>query len=441
MATFTVVLLVGGTDLTKVAVALPELTAQLELNPVQALWTADAYALSTGIAVIPSAVLADRYGRKRIYLAGLTAAVASALVAGIATDPATLIIGRIGQGVGSALLIAATVAIIRVSFPTVRSRAFAYGLWVSSFSAGVGLGPLLGGLLVDRLTWAWVFWINAPVLGLCLIAAVLVLPESRNPRPPGLDPFSIGSSTIGIAAVILALKSLPRDDSTWFAPTLLVAGAVAVAAFCLRQARLHRPYLDVALFKNPVLAVAALSIAATTGLFNGTLYLLTQQLQLVDGRSALEAGVMLLPLAAASVLGGVLSPCLKRWISEPHLLTTGFICTTLGPLLLISLPQTAQAASLMLLGLGAGAVMAIASNALMSSAPTTRTADAGAIQESAFALGAGMGIATLGVLALEFSTDQEVSPGSGIDSALGLSAFLYICLTIPAALVFLARHR
>ncbi|MCH8559655.1 MFS transporter [Nesterenkonia sp. LB17] len=441
LAVFTVVLVIGGTDMTKVAVALPELTEQLSLGPVQALWVADAYALTTGIAIIPSAVLADRYGRRRAYLAGLTVAMASALLAGTAADPTMLIIGRIGQGVGSALLIAATVAIIRVSFPTERSRAFAYGLWVSSFSAGVGLGPLLGGVLVEHLPWAWIFWVNAPVLGLCLLAAALVLPESRNAHPPGLDPFSIGSSTIGIAALILALKSMPRDDSVVIAPALLLGGAVALTAFCVRQLRLRRPYLDVALFKNPVLAVSALSIAATTGLFNGTLYLLTQQLQLVDERSGIEAGLVLLPLAAASVLGGVLSPGLKRWISEPYLLISGFLCTASGALLLISLPQTAHPASLMLLGLGAGTVMAIASNALMSSAPTTRTADAGAIQESAFALGAGMGIATLGVLSLHFSALDGDDLGIGIHSALGVGAFIYACLAIPAALISLARRR
>ncbi|MBO0594979.1 MFS transporter [Nesterenkonia sp. E16_7] len=441
LSVFTVVLLLGGTDMTKVAVALPELTEQLSLSPVQVLWTADAYALTTGIAIIPSAVFADRYGRKLAYLAGLTVAIAGALLAGIALDPTALIIGRIGQGIGSALLIAATVAIIRASFPTERSRAFAYGLWVSSFSAGVGLGPLLGGVLVEHLPWAWIFWVNAPALGLCLIAAVMVLPTSRNSEPPGLDPFSIASSTIGIAALILALKSMPREDSALIAPALLCGGAVALTVFSLRQARLRRPYLDVRLFQKPVLAVSALSIAATAGVFNGTLYLLTQQLQLVEGRSAVEAGLVLLPLAAASVLGGVLSPGLKRWISEPNLLAAGFIFTSAGSLLLFSVPQAAHAGGLMLLGLGAGTVMAIASNALMGSAPPTRTADAGAIQESAFALGAGMGIAILGVLALEFSTAQNDDLGSGIDSALGLSAFLYVCLTIPAALIFLARRR
>lgn len=441
LAVFTVVLTFGGTDMTKVAAALPELTERLSLTPLQALWTADAYALTTGVAIIPSAVLADRYGRKRAYTAGLCVALVSAVIAGAATGSAMLIAGRIGQGIGSALLIAATVAIIRVSFPTLRSRSVAYGLWVASFSAGTGLGPLLGGVLLEELSWNWIFWINAPVLGLSLIAASLVLPESRNTTPPRLDPLSIASSTVGLGALILALKVITRDDLPAAAPALLIGGATAGVVFCWRQTRLRRPYLDITLFKNSVLSVSALSIVATSGLFNGTLYLLTQQLLSEDTHTAISAGVALLPLAAASMAGGILAPQLTRWIAEPHLLTAGFLSTSLGSLLVISLPQTPHPLSLILLGLGAGTVMALASNALMSSAPTTRTADAGAIQESSFALGGGIGIAALGVIALHYSAGQEGDLATGAHTALGAGAFLYSTFGIGAALMALGQQR
>lgn len=427
--------------MTKVAVALPEITEQLSLNSIEALWAADVYALTTGVAIIPCAVLADRHGRKRAYLAGLSAALVAALLTGFASGPAGLIAGRIGQGIGSALLIAATVAIIRVSFPTLRSRGFAYGVWVASFSAGTGLGPLLGGVLVEHLPWNWVFWVTIPVLGLCLLTAALVLPESRNTNPPGLDAVSILASTAAIAALILALKSVPRDASTVTVPTLLAVAVIGLAVFCLRQARLSRPYLDLALFKNPRLTVSALSIAATTGLFNGILYLLTQELQAIQDASAIATGVVLLPLAAASVLGGMVSPLLTRWISSPQLMVCGFIFTALGTLLIMSMPDVAHPAGLVLLGLGAGTVMAIASNELMSSAPTTRTADAGAIQESAFALGAGTGIASLGVIALHYSSVYGNDLVDGIHTTLGLSAFLYAFFGIAAALILTAQKR
>ncbi|NDK33110.1 MFS transporter [Nesterenkonia sp. Hz 6-5] len=436
---FTVVLTLGGSDMTKVVVALPVMSSELGLGPLQTLWTADIYALATGVAMIPSAVLADRLGRKLWYSTGLALAVVSAVIAGAAPGAEFLIAGRIGQGIGAAMLIAGTVAIIRVSFPTARSRGFAYGLWVASFSAGIGLGPLIGGFIVESLTWNWVFWMNVPVLGLALLAALAVLPESKNQDPPSLDPLSMVASTITIMALILALKSVAQEHSSVNAVALLGVGLVALLGFCLRQRRLSRPYLDIALFRNPLLAVCALSIAATTGLFNGTLYLLSQQVQVVGGQSPTDAGLALLPLAAASVLGGVLAPALRRWVSGAHTMVAGFIVATMGALVLIALPPTENPSGLLLLGLGAGAVMAVASHMLMSSAPTIRTADAGAIQESAFALGAGAGIAALGTFALHLESIYGYSQAEAMESAMGFSAFLYGLLALAAGLVVLAQ--
>lgn len=436
---FTVVLTIGGSDMTKVAVALPVISGELALGPLQTLWAADVYALATGVAMIPSAVLADRFGRKLWYTAGLAIAVISAVFAGAAPGPEALIVGRIGQGIGAAMLIAGTVAIIRVSFPTVRSRGFAYGLWVASFSAGIGLGPLLGGVIVENLSWGWVFWINVPVLTLALFAALAVIPESRNQDPPSLDPLSVVTSTVAILALIFALKSAAQDTPSYTALVLLVVGLFAVVGFSARQVRLRRPYLDVALFKDPLLTVSALSIAATTGLFNGSLYLLTQQLQLVEGQTPVHAGLTLIPLATASVMGGVLAPVAQRWVAGPHVMATGFACATVGALLVISMPPADNPSGLLLLGLGAGAVMAVASNMLMSSAPTIRTADAGAIQESAFALGAGTGIAALGTFALYLQIIEGYTQSDSIHSALGLSAFLYGFFAIAAGLVVLAQ--
>ncbi|GAA1554183.1 MFS transporter [Brevibacterium picturae] len=184
LAVFGTVMLVGGTDMTKVTVALPTLNDALSLSTMQSLWAADIYPLAAGVVLIPSAVVADRYGRKRIYLLGLGVAIVSAMLAGLAPTGAVLIAARIGQGIGSALLIAGTVAIIRVTFPGLRMRALAYGVWTAGFSTGSALGPLVGGGLVHLAQWQWVFWINVPILLAALIAAWRVLPESTNPAQP-----------------------------------------------------------------------------------------------------------------------------------------------------------------------------------------------------------------------------------------------------------------
>lgn len=443
------VMLVGGTDMTKVVVALPELAEELSLSATASLWVADAYPLAAGVVLVLSAVAADRFGRRRIYVLGLVVAILSAMVVGFAPGAGVVIAGRIGQGVGAALLIAGTVAIIRVTFPGGRLRALAYGVWVTAFSTGSALGPLLGGGLVDLAHWRWVFWINVPVLMVCLIAALLVLRESRNPDPPRLDGLSAVLSGIAVGLVIGGLKVMAQPQlPSWFTVAALGAGAAAAVLFVLRQVRLPRPFLDVGLLRSTLLGTSAAVIVATLGAFNGVLYLLTQRYQVIDGLTAVQAGVALIPLAVSSAVGGLVGPLLHRRFAQQRIIAAGLALGSGGFLLLATLEAAGERVGLVLLGLGAGIIMAIAANAIMSTAPERRTADAGAIQESAFALGAGGGIAVLGTLAIHHGTLHHGAAatvgasavdiyGPGVDAALGLGAFLYAVFALGAGLIML----
>lgn len=451
LAVFGTVMLVGGTDMTKVTVALPALNEALSLGAVQSLWVADIYALAAGVVLIPAAVVADRYGRKRLYLLGLGVAIASAILAGLAPTGAVLIAARIGQGVGSALLIAGTVAIIRVTFPGLRLRALAYGVWTAGFSTGSALGPLLGGGLVDFAQWQWVFWINVPILLAALIAAWMILPESTNPDPPRLDGLSAVLSAAAVGLLIAGVKSLTQPGAPyWLAITAVGVGAVAAVLFVIRQLYLPRPFLDVRLFADRLFAASAAVIAVTLGVFNGTLYLLTLRYQVIDGLSAIDAGIALIPLAVAMAAGGLVGPVLQRRLPQQHVIVGGLVLVSFGSLVLATTTGAGQPVGMIALGLGSGVVMAIGANAVMSTAPEERTADAGAIQESAFALGGGTGIAVLGVLAIHFGgqsptgSSLEATYGPGTDTALGLAAFLYVFFVIGTSLIILSttsRHR
>lgn len=440
-------MLVGGTDMTKVTVALPTLNEALSLGTIESLWTADIYALAAGVVLVPAAVVADRYGRKRLYLLGLGVAIVSAILAGLAPTGAVLIAARVGQGIGSALLIAGTVAIIRVTFPGLQLRALAYGVWTAGFSTGSALGPLLGGGLVDFAQWQWVFWINVPILLVCLIliAAWMILPESTNPDPPRLDGLSAVLSAVAVGVPIAGLKGLAQPGiPTWLALTGIGVGAVAGVLFAVRQIHLPRPFLDVRLFADRLLAVSAVVIAVTLGVFNGTLYLLTLRYQVVDGLSAVDAGIALIPLAAAMAVGGLLGPLLQRRLTQKHVIVGGLALTAVGSLVLATMPGAGQPVGMTTLGLGSGIVMAIGANAVMSTAPAERTADAGAIQESAFALGGGTGIAVLGVLAIHFGGQTPTGPsheatyGPGTETALGIAAFFFACFAIAATPIILS---
>lgn len=448
LAVFGIVMLVGGTDMTKVTVALPALNEALSLGAVQSLWVADIYALAAGVVLVPAAVVADRYGRKRIYLLGLGVAIVSAMLAGLAPTGAVLIAARIGQGIGSALLIAGTVAIIRVTFPGARLRALAYGVWTAGFSTGSALGPLIGGGLVDLAQWQWVFWINVPILLACLIAAWMILPESTNPDPPSLDALSAGLSAAAVGLLIAGLKGLTQPGTPqWLTLAAVGAGAAAVGLFVIRQLRLPRPFLDVRLFANRLLAVSAAVIAVTLGVFNGTLYLLTLHYQVIDGLSAIDAGIALIPLAAAMAAGGLIGPALQRWLTQQHVIVGGLVLVAVGSLVIAAPSGAGERVGMITLGLGSGIVMAIGANAVMSATSQHRAADAGAIQESAFALGAGTGMAVLGVLAIHFGAPTSGSPsteaiyGPGTETALGLTAFFYTFFALTAGLIILSTTR
>ncbi|MDS1272337.1 MFS transporter [Lipingzhangella sp. LS1_29] len=444
---FGTVMLVGGTDMTKMAVALPALTDALSLDTVQTLWIADVYALAAGAVLVPSAVAADRFGRKRIYMLGLSVAVVSAVLGGLAAAGPVLIAARVGQGIGSALLIVGTVAIIRVSFPGIRSRALAYGVWTAGFSTGSALGPLLGGALVELTEWRWVFWVNVPILLVCLVAAQIVLRESTNPDPPSLDALSAGLSAAAVGLVIIGLKVVARPEATqWFGPAAIATGVAATVLFLVRQLRLPRPFLDVRLFTNGLLASATVVIAATVGVFNGTLYLLTLQYQIVDGLSAIATGIVLLPLAAAMAVGGLVGPAVQGWFAQQHVIVGGLLMVAAGLLLVATAPGPGDLVGMPLLGMGAGIVMAIGANALMGSAPENRTADAGAIQESAFALGGGTGIAVLGIMAIHHAPPAAVPSaaaiyGTGAEATLEIAAFSYSCFVLAAGIVLLRTTR
>lgn len=443
LGVFGMVMLVGGSDMTKVVVALPVLAEELSLSSAESLWVADVYPLVAGVVLVSSAVAADRFGRKRIYLLGLGIAIVSAAVAGWAPTAELIIAARMGQGIGAALLIAGTVAMIRVAFPGMRLRAQAYGVWVIGFSTGSALGPLIGGWLVELAQWRWVFWINVPVLLACLIAAVMVLRESKNPDPPSLDGLSAALLGIAVGFVIVGLKTMAQPEvPQWLSPAALAIGVTAVVLFVFRQRRLPRPFLDVSLLANPLLASSAAVIAATVGVFNGALYLLTQRYQVVDGLTAVQAGMALMPLALASAVGGIAGPLLQRRLTQQHVITGSLGLAACGFLLLVT-EDAGGLAGMIALGLGAGVIMAIGANAIMSSAPEHRTADAGAIQESAFALGAGAGIAVLGTLAIHHGTEAAAGPsataiyGPGADAALGLGAVLYVFFALAAGLIIL----
>ncbi|GAB3284422.1 MFS transporter [Parasphingorhabdus pacifica] len=414
-------LLLVGIDLTVLHVAVPTISRQLSPSTAELLWIVDIYPLTVAALLVTFGTLADRWGRKRLALSGFVVfGLASAGAAASATA-AQLILTRAALGIGAAMMMAATVAIIRNVFADQRERALALGLWTSANSVGAALGPVLGGLLLQHWWWGAVFLVNVPVVVLAVAAGTRLIPESRDPAPRRWDGLSAAISVAGLGAVVFALKRTAEQvsvDTVGFVTG--VVGLTLLVWFTRRQRHVNHPLLDLSLFSDRRFSAATLSVFVCFGCYATLLYFATQLLQLAGGYSPLQAGLALVPLAVASALGAVLAPQLAawwtyRWVITGSLAAFGTAFAGLAGMLSITSQAgaTTSGVLLVLTGLGAGVVMTLGADAIMTTASADRAGEAGAIQETSFELGSGLGIAVLGsVLAVAYRILLQALPAS-----------------------------
>ncbi|MES4909466.1 MULTISPECIES: MFS transporter [unclassified Streptomyces] len=394
-------LLLSGIDLTVTHAAIPSLTRDLHPSGARLLWIVDVYSLTVAALLVTCGTLGDRVGRKRLVLSGFVLFGLASAGAAFAQTSGQLILARALLGVGAAMIMASTVSIIRVVFPDGRERALALGIWTAAHSVGAAIGPLVGGALLARWWWGSVFLVNVPVIAVILVAGARLIPESRNPTPRHWDLAGVVLSAAGLAGVVYALKQAGaelRPDAG-----SAVAGAAGLAlllAFVRRQRRLPQPLLDFSLFADRRFRAATVCVVGCFGSYTAVLFFLTQWFQLVGGASPLRAGFALLPLAVANAIGAVAAPAAARRWGNRRALTCALALFS-GALLLLYAgggPAHHGVTTLALLasGLGAGVVMTLGADSIMSSADPDRAGEAAAIQETSFELGAGLGVAALG---------------------------------------------
>ncbi|WP_079165751.1 MFS transporter [Streptomyces sp. NRRL S-31] len=410
-----------GIDLTVLHVAVPSLSRELEPSPAQLLWIVDVYSLTLAALLVTCGTLGDRIGRRRMVLSGFFTFGLASAAAAFSTSTAQLIAARAALGVGAAMIMASTVAIIRVVFTDDRERALALGIWTSAHSVGATIGPLAGGLVTERWGWGAVFLINVPVIVVILAVGARVIPESRNPVPRRWDVASVALSVTGLAGVVYALKQAGEHAglNTVIVVTAL-AGAALIHLFVRRQRRIPEPLLDFALFRDRRFTTATLCVIGCFGSYVALLFFLTQWLQQVGEYSPVRAGLALMPLAGANALGAVTAPwAANRW---------GNRWALTGALSLFAVAYAAIAAvgdtghygvllvPLLAAGYGAGIVMTLGADSIMGAAQPERSGEAAAIQETSFELGAGLGVAVLGtVLTAVYRTGLPPVPGLSQD--------------------------
>jgi DHA2 family multidrug resistance protein-like MFS transporter len=397
-------------DLTVLTLAIPALTADLCPSSAELLWIVDIYGFLVAGFLITMGTLGDRIGRRRLLLIGAAAFGAASVLAAFSTSPGMLIAARAGLGIAGATLAPSTLSLIRNMFRDDAQRTVAVGVWVTSFSVGAAIGPLVGGAMLEVLPWGSVFLLALPVMALLLAVGPRLLPEYRDPEPGRPDPASALLSLTGVLAAVYGMKTLAADGVAVGGAAAVLAGLALGAAFIDRQRRLAEPMIDLALFRRRSFSLALSANTLAFAVVFGLDVLVAQYLQLVLGMSPLEAGLWTVPAAAAFVVGAQLTPPLASRIGGPPAMLGGIVVAIAG---VAALTRAGAAdgplpvvGAVVVLSLGLAPLFTLAADLAIGSAPPERAGAASGISETSSELGGALGLALLGAVGAAVYRDR-----------------------------------
>ena len=389
-------------DVTIVNVALPDIQQDLGSSFQDLQWVVDAYALTLAAFLLTAGSLADRLGRRRVFVAGLALFSIASLLCGLSSSPTALNLSRALQGVGGAGMFATSLALLAAAFSG-RERGTALGIWGATTGASVAVGPLVGGVLVEHISWQSIFFVNLPI-GVAAIAVTLrMVAESKDPHPAPIDWAGLVTFSAGLFALVFAL--VRGNSEGWGSPAivgLLVGAAALLIAFVLVERHLEHPMLDLTLFRKPAFVGAAIVAFALSGSIFAMFLYLTLYMQNILGYSPLEAGLRFLPVTVLSFFFAALSGNLTERIPVRYLMGLGLGLVGVGLLLMSGLDAdsgwTALLPGFLLAGAGVGLTNpAIASTAVGVVEPR-RAGMASGVNSTFRQVGIATGIAGLGAI-------------------------------------------
>ncbi|MEW2086239.1 MFS transporter [Streptomyces sp. NPDC005283] len=421
LAVLVLAVLLVAVDATVLGLATPFLSEDLQPTGTQLLWIGDVYSFIIAGLLVSMGSLGDRIGRKKLLLIGAVAFGAVSVLNAYATSPEMMIFARALLGVAGATLMPSTLALIRNIFHDPKERSLAVGIWGAAASAGAAVGPVVGGFLLENFWWGSVFLINLPVMAVLVLVGIKLLPESRDPNPGPWDLISVGLSLIGMVSIVYAVKETAVHGFRFDIAAAAVIGLAALYWFARRQLTLDSPLLDMRLFHHRGFSGAVLADLLTILGLSGLVFFLSQFLQLVQMRSPLEAGLIELPAAIGAVGAGLLAGHLARRASVRSAVSSGLTAVGLAlaacTAITASTGVVALGIALFIGGVGAGLAFTVTADVILSSVPKEQAGAASAVSETAYELGAALGIALLGSIVTGIYRGFTAPPGIPAEAA------------------------
>ncbi|KUN96311.1 MFS transporter [Streptomyces caeruleatus] len=412
-------LLLVSMDVSVLYFAIPAISADLEPSGTQQLWIFDIYGFVLAGLLMTMGSLGDRIGHRRLLLIGATAFGAASLMAAYSNSAGVLIAARAVLGIGGATLMPATMALLRTMFTDPAQRAKAIGVWSGVMTAGVALGSVMSGVLVEHFWWGSVFLVNLPAMALLLLLGPLLLPESRNPAAGRFDWPSVPLSMAAVLPVVYGLKEIPSEGWNVLYVVSITVGLLFAGLFVHRQRTAAAPIISPALFRGRGFAPSVvLNLVCMFGVL-GSSYFTTQYLQSVLGMGALEAALWaLLPSVPIGAAGPLATQLVQRGVNRAYVVTGGFAVSASG-FALLSLAGTDSLwlvlTACAVIAVGGVTVMSQIMDLAMGSAPVERAGSASSLLETGAEFGGALGMAVLGSIGT--AVYRHEIPASAPDAA------------------------
>src|SRR4051794_11902655 len=416
LAVLSLSLVIIGLDNTILNVALPTLQQEFHASASDLQWIVDSYLLVFAGLLLPLGALGDRIGRKKTLSAGLVIFGAASVSAALTETSTAMIATRALMGIGGALIMPSTLSIVTDVFPE-RERGKAIGVWAGPAAIGIGLGPLIGGALVEFASWQWVFIVNVPVVIAALAFGHRLVPDSKDPKPGAIDIQGALLSVGALTTLVYGLIEAPGKG--WLAPIVLVSFASAIVlgiGFVVRELRAPAPLLDISLFRRRGFSFGSLATSTTFFAMFGMIFVLTQYLQDVQGAGPFEAGLKQAPMAAGLMFAAANSHRLVERFGTRRVVSTGMfgIAALLATTLLWEPGTGYWAIAIFVLGvtLAMGNVMAPATERVMSAVPKAKAGVGSAMNDVNRMVAGSLGVAVIGSLVSSAYSSRVEDPAS-----------------------------